>query len=375
MPGSRDLRFDTLRGLLLLFMTVNHLPTSLRYFTDGSLGLFSSAEGFVFISGILAGFIYIRRLWKGGEPALREAALKRTKSIYAWHIASFIGCWIVVQATEKILGFCAQSSPQLFYSHPLLALGLGITLLHQPGLLDLLPMYCVFVMLLPMVLPALEAGRRWLVITCSVAIWFAGQFCPPIDGAPIYPVHVGTFNLLSWQLLFVMGMVIGHARSRGTAGSVPFRPWLLALAAGVFGWCFMIRHYDWPVPWSDTVYGVMLNKPGLGALRLADFASCAYIVAVIGRYFPSWVTWRPLAYLGQSSIAVVAAQSVAVMFVLQFPGPLENKVVNDAVVVAIVGVLYLAAWLHHRYQRQVKAASVHPIDSRQLAAAPLDRAA
>ena len=42
--SQRDLRFDTLRGLFLVCMTVNHLPTELRYFTDQSLGTFSAAD-------------------------------------------------------------------------------------------------------------------------------------------------------------------------------------------------------------------------------------------------------------------------------------------------------------------------------------------
>ena len=47
LPGVRDLRFDTLRGLFLVCMTINHLPTEMRSFTDQSLGIFSAAEGFI----------------------------------------------------------------------------------------------------------------------------------------------------------------------------------------------------------------------------------------------------------------------------------------------------------------------------------------
>jgi len=375
MPGSRDLRFDSLRGLMLVFMTVNHLPTELRTVTDGSIGLFSSAEGFVFLSGILAGYVYIRRLWKGGEAGLKAAAVKRTKTIYAWHIASFLGCLVVVQATEKVLGFCSQNSPQLFYSNPFLALGLGLTLLHQPGLLDLLPMYCVFVMLLPYVLPALEAGRRKWVLAASVGLWAVGQVCPAIDGAPIYPVHLGTFNLFAWQLLFVVGMVIGHARARSDSNLVPVRPWLIAGALGVVVFSFGIRHYQWQTPWADAFFGISLNKPNLGLLRLADFGCVAYLVAVIGGQAPALLTWRPLAYLGQASIAVVAAQSVLVMFLLEFPALFETFWSRTAIVASTIAFLFASAALYHRHQRLAKAGIVVSIDSRQPSTPALDRAA
>ena len=35
---GRDLRFDSLRGLMLVIMTINHLPSLLSRFTDEPLG-------------------------------------------------------------------------------------------------------------------------------------------------------------------------------------------------------------------------------------------------------------------------------------------------------------------------------------------------
>ncbi len=94
LPGgkasSRDLRFDSLRGLMLVCMTVNHLPSSLRAFTDESLGIFSSAEGFVFLSGMLAGLVYTRRLRRDGPGGLHQAVVQRATRIYAWHVGAFL---------------------------------------------------------------------------------------------------------------------------------------------------------------------------------------------------------------------------------------------------------------------------------------------
>ena len=68
---ARDIRFDSLRGLLLVSMAINHLPSDLRVITDEGVGIVSSAEGFVFLSGVLAGFVYTRRLWREGASRLR----------------------------------------------------------------------------------------------------------------------------------------------------------------------------------------------------------------------------------------------------------------------------------------------------------------
>ena len=89
--GGRDLRFDSLRGLMLVTMTINHLPSSLRLFTDESMGIFSAAEGFVFISGLLAGIVYTRRLRRDGPEGLRQASVHRAGMIYGWQVGSVPG--------------------------------------------------------------------------------------------------------------------------------------------------------------------------------------------------------------------------------------------------------------------------------------------
>ena len=53
---------------------------------------------------------------------------------------------------QHALGYCSPNVPKLFFEHPLESVGLGLSLLYQPGLLDLLPMYCGFVLLLPTVI-------------------------------------------------------------------------------------------------------------------------------------------------------------------------------------------------------------------------------
>ena len=343
LAGARDLRFDTLRGLFLVIMTVNHLPTELRRFTDQSVGLFSAAEGFVFLSGLMAGWVYTHRFRARGAAGLWTAASGRAKSIYRWHAGSLLAAFVMVQLTERLVGYCSPAVPRLFFEHPALSLGLGVSLLYQPGLLDLLPMYCGFVMLLPAVIRALESGRRSLVLAISAGVWLAVQWAPPVDGAPLYPINTGSFNLLAWQFLFVAGVVVGHARASGRAQVSRPSPWVLAGAAAVAVYGIGVHYAQWPALWPDRVFGVLLNKPALGLLRLADFGCVAYLVGALGARFPRALTWRPLAFLGRHSLAVVATQSVAVMGLLQFPGLFATERSRTLVAAAAVAVLFAAA--------------------------------
>jgi len=365
--GGRDLRFDSLRGLMLVTMTVNHLPSSLRAITDESVGIFSSAEGFVFISGLLAGWVYSRRLRRDGPEALHQAAVQRATRIYIWHIASFLVALGAVQICSQLTGFCSWASPPLFYAHPWLAALLGSAMLYQPGLLDILPMYCAFVLLLPPVLGALEAGRPWKVLGWSAFAWFVVQWIPPVDGAPLYPVHVGSFNIFAWQFLFVSGAVIGHARLTDPRPVISFRPLLFVGAVAVVVYGYGIQKLHWRPPVPDWLFGILLNKPNLGAMRLVDFGMAAYLVSLVGARWPRVVTWRPLAFLGQHSLTVVAAQSVLVLILIQFDGLFATPWRDRLVTLASIGFLFVAAGVHQTL------AGKGPIRPRQPAPLPVSR--
>ena len=59
---ERRPELDALRGLFLVWMTLTHLPTRFSDFVNQPIGFVSSAEGFVFISALLVGRLYIREL-------------------------------------------------------------------------------------------------------------------------------------------------------------------------------------------------------------------------------------------------------------------------------------------------------------------------
>jgi len=347
---GRDLRFDSLRGLMLVIMTINHLPSLLSRFTDEPLGVFSGAEGFVFLSGLLAGLVYARRLRRDGPESLWLSSRSRGWMIWRWQAGSILASLLGIQIICWIMGFCSAKAPTLFYQNPWLAMVMGPLFLYQPGMLDILPMYCAFVTLLPLVLIGLEKGYRGWIISLSIVLWAAVQngFGSAIDGAPLYPLHVGSFNLFAWQLIFFFGVIIGRERAvHPERPLVPFRPVLFVavLAFAVYGWG--IQHRGWlPPGWSDAVFGIMINKTAVGLLRLADFGACAYLISVLGGLFPRLLTWRPLAFLGQHSIAVFGVQSVVAVVLLEFTWPFATPLRNYLTTFAALGVLWLAAAAH-----------------------------
>jgi hypothetical protein len=352
---------------MLVSMAANHLPSELRAITDQGVGIVSSAEGFVFLSGVLAGFVYTRRLLRDGASCLRATTLRRAGTIYRWHLAAYFGAFVVLALNAWITGVHSDTSPPLFTDHPLLAALLGPLLLYQPGLLDILPMYCVFVLLLPLLLGALEKGWRWPMLGLSFALWAAVQLLPDYDGSTIRPpLNFGFFNLFAWQFLFISGVAIGYAKTKGSTALTPVRRGLLLPVIGGAVFFFCLQHRIIPSLWSDRHFGIMLNKPSLGALRLMSFALVAYLVAVVGTRFPRLLSWRPLAMLGRHSLPIVAAQCVLVLVLLAhdsfFTTETGRWIVTGVTIASLFAVGATAEWLQRRKtaNRSAEAHRVRP---------------
>jgi hypothetical protein len=51
----RFLELDALRGLMLMWITLTHLPTVLSAYVNQAFGFVSAAEGFTFLSALFTG--------------------------------------------------------------------------------------------------------------------------------------------------------------------------------------------------------------------------------------------------------------------------------------------------------------------------------
>jgi hypothetical protein len=152
-------------------------------------------------------------------------------------------------------------------------------------------------------------------------------------------------------------------------------PILMILAGAVAVYSWGLNLHGWPHPWADRTFGILLNKPALGYLRLVDFAAVAYLVGILAAAFPRLLAWRPFELLGRHSLAVVAGQSVVVMVLLQFPVLFATPLANWVTSASAIGFLFVVAGLHEwivakKSQRAAGFAQVaaarHPRTSPQL---------
>src|ERR1700674_5721114 len=82
---GRRLEIDAVRGLMLVWMVLTHLPTFLPAYTNQPFGFVSASEGFIFLSALFTGRIYFRLAERDGYPAMRGQLLLRTLRLYEYH--------------------------------------------------------------------------------------------------------------------------------------------------------------------------------------------------------------------------------------------------------------------------------------------------
>src|SRR6202011_541714 len=105
-PGSqRQTELDALRGLMLMLMTLAHLPTQARVVTNQQLGFVTEAEGFVFLSAFLTGRIFGRIANESGFAAVIRRLWTRAPRLYGYHLF-LLGIAFTVVATVAIHAKC-----------------------------------------------------------------------------------------------------------------------------------------------------------------------------------------------------------------------------------------------------------------------------
>jgi hypothetical protein len=352
--SERAWRIDLFRGLALVMIFVNHIPDNpLSAFTSAPYGLSDAAEGFVLMAGIAAGLVFLRRLEADGAPAVTMRAWRRAFDLYAAHLLTvLLACAIVAYAAQvegdpRLLGWINLAP---VFDDTAAAL-VGIVLLgHQPSYLNILPMYIVFLLTLPALLPLALRAPGWL-LAGSGGLWAAANM---LDlNLPHWPNEDSWFfNPLAWQFLFVIGLVIGVRLARGLP-VVPRSNALLGAAIGYLAASLVISldtELIWPtlpLPWF--LYG--LDKTWLTLPRLLHALALALVLARLPvAEAIAWVDRRGvLVLLGRQALPVFCAGSVLAIgaqvarFVLDAGVALEVALVLGGLALQ-VGLAMLLIW-------------------------------
>jgi hypothetical protein len=226
-----------------------------------------------------------------------------------------------------------------------------VLLFHQPPCFDILPMYLLFLLVSPLVLTSLSRRQHVPVLLASVAVWLLGQGINPFARATtlLFPSHhPGYFNVLSWQLVYVLGLFLGSDTGRQAVAPLLHRTWLRSLICLCALLFFLSRH--------TVLLPEMADGIDRSSLQWGRLVNVLLLIALGGIVFPKipprvCVPW--LAFLGQHSLQVFAFQVVAFYLLM----PVTSGVVATwgstgflPFVALVIAGLWGAAWCHMKYQ-------------------------
>jgi hypothetical protein len=268
-PASRDQRLDFWRGLCLIDMVLVHLVWNAKVqfgsFLNDFFGSYTrfAAGGFIFVSGLSIGVIFWPR---AADPKRRPKTYRALwrRSLYIL-VVNYV-CAMVAVIIDILTG--NRTTPE----NPL-GLLRNIFLLREGG--DLLPFYVMMIALSPLIMMALRKAHGWIFILAgSISLFIWGLWHP----WAFAPAQHDVFPPVLWQMIFVLGLLLGWAWPKYNALA---QKWKLAIAAAsslMAGWLFVM---EWGYLWGMKYlsFGIAFVKVPLSTPEALRYLSI--IVALI----------------------------------------------------------------------------------------------
>lgn len=295
---ARVALLDGMRGYFLVFMLITHLfggKYALVRVNHAELGFVQDAQGFVFLSGLLVGALYGRRMDRSGFSGPARQIWKRAFELYLWTL----GLMVLVLVLRGVLpgagviwsdwlGLLPTGAPPVLLS--------AATLLYQPTFFDILPQYILYMAAAPVLLWLAINGHAVAVLAGSAILWLSMQLGIHLalangvnalldawyDGLTLR----AAFNPFAWQILFFIAMVIGALWAQGKVdvGRIldPRRP-----APAVIALVIVAFFAAWRLAFTfEIVPEVMMrrfwifeNRTEFSLVFLVNFVALAYLVS------------------------------------------------------------------------------------------------
>jgi len=358
--NQRIISLDIIRGFFLAVILVNHIelyPNFFDLFTGRGRLFVSAAEGFFFMSGLLVGMVYKRRLDRGMKFIFTKMR-RRAIELYAGSVFfTILFTWLAIT-----------------FSHPSIKDGLypitdwphiisnSFLMRYNFGWADFLDRFALMMFLAPFGFYLLTKRKWWLVILVSIIVWAGPGNNNPLD-------------TLNWQIIFNVAMVIGFywhelrtrvAQLKPTTARVIKRTifavsavtfaisyasvYLLSLLNQKFfnlsaGW----QHFtlDWNT--ANAYVWQWAQKWTVGPLRLALFAFWfAALFMIVEKYSRqiNRLTKNVLLLFGQNSLFVYIAHAFVVFGFKFFITPGHPIFDNFAITAAALASLFALTWVY-----------------------------
>src|SRR5580693_5044743 len=310
---GRRLELDAVRGLMLVWITLTHLPTIASTYVNQPFGFVSAAEGFIFLSALFTGRIYYRMAQHDGYRPMTLKLWSRTLRLYGYHALLLAFAFMVAvpiaargnrPGLHNLLDFYFIAGAKQSVTEAAL-------LMYRPPLLDILPMYIIFLIFTSIAIPLSRRVGWKAILWTSFFFWMLAQFgfrsAEHTFMMRYIPTRIplnemGSFDLWAWQFLWFVGVWLGV---RWAEGNLEIEAWakrvvVPSVVIGVV--CFIMRR-KLAHGFELGAFEFLFDKWHLGAIRILDFGAVAALL-ILSQSITKRAAIRPLVLLGQSSLQV-----------------------------------------------------------------------
>ncbi|MBB4348459.1 OpgC family protein [Aliirhizobium cellulosilyticum] len=304
MGIQREVRIDLLRGITLLLIFIGHAEFTFSATFQHSRGFADASELFVLLAGMSSALAYYRP--NAGLSLSRP--WRRAWRIYLAYLLLFL----IMAAFASLLAIeyahtSAVSDMAGFLNEPVRRGVQAALLAYMPGDLDILPMYIVLMLWVPVVF-LLHDRSPTLLIGLSTLIWIvAGRGHVNFANPALESGH-WYFDPLSWQLIFTIGVVLG-IRIKTGRDPLPYDRKAFFLAAGFaiiaipVNLAYFLAWFQPPYP---GFYKELISKTNSGPLRIADALAILYLAWNMDfvKKATGWVWLRHVSMIGRHSLPI-----------------------------------------------------------------------
>ncbi|MCJ8139817.1 OpgC domain-containing protein [Falsirhodobacter halotolerans] len=383
---SRIIALDGLRGWLLISMTLSHIVLGRNHWVSEfhfrHFMFVESAQGFIFISGLLFGMIQYRRLQRMGPGPVWISAGRRAAQLWIATVLLTFAFMILrdtlPEGVDTFRYWLAVSSLQ--ENMRMLAVML---LAFQPTFLDILPQYILFLLMAPAVLLLVRRDMWPVAAALTTICWMASQLGLML---PFYNIFNGVFmasdgqglrfafDPMGWQLLFMTGVIFGSLMQRGSYSAADFFPkgagWPVAacLVLLFFAPLRIATAHGWLDGDTISVFVMMEKRADFGPVYVLNFIAACWLMGWLlyrGPNLASPILRRvanglqravhvgPVVVLGQHAL-LTYVWHVILIYALHY---VDRNVVSltgatgTAVLLLLFGLLFVPATIRQRLGR------------------------
>ncbi|MEM6903455.1 MAG: OpgC domain-containing protein [Pseudomonadota bacterium] len=379
----RDPRLDFFRGICMFIILIAHTPGNpLVFWIPARFGYSDATEIFVFCSGMASAIAFGKAFDNAGWFLGAARVAYRVWQVYWAHIALFfiIAAMLVVMNETALVERDQVGRLNLypFFNDPMPQIVGLFTLTYVPNYFDILPMYLVILMLLPVVM-LISRLHVALVLPFVAGLYALAHFQMLQLPAEPWSDREWFFNPFAWQLVFFTG----YAFMRGWIPAPPIDYRLVTLAAIIVLLVVPTAYYrvyreEFAIFGSDlrewrAWLKPVINKTDFGLFRYIHFLALAYLAyAAVGeggrRLMGQGIKAKVIAVIrkvGQQSLAVFLLSMVLGRvggFAFDYLGKDWYSVlaVNLIGFGLLIAAAYLVGWFKGQPWREPKAPKPEP---------------